>query len=98
MKKKVIKWLIVLLFSIIICVLSICGYASLAKEILVVIEIAADVFVILFVAMMVFLETYLAKHPNPFKHEIEKRKAQQELKEEMDKRFKEWNSKRSGIN
>lgn len=32
MKKKVIKWLIVLLFSIIICVLSICGYASLAKK------------------------------------------------------------------
>ena len=58
MKKKVIKWLIVLLFSIIICVLSICGY-----------------------------ETYLAKHPNPLQHEIEKQKAQQELKEEMDKRF-----------
>lgn len=86
MKKKVIKWLIVLLFSI-ICVLSICGYASLAKKILVVIGIVADVFVILFAAMMVFLETYLAKHPNPLQHEIEKQKAQQELKEEMDKRF-----------
>lgn len=87
MKKKVIKWLIVLLFSIIICVFSICGYASLAKKILVVIGIVADVFVILFAAMMVFLETYLAKHPNPLQHEIEKQKAQQELKEEMDKRF-----------
>lgn len=49
----------------------------------------ALVVALLFAAMMVFLETYLAKHPNPFKHEIEKRKAQQELKEEMDKRFKE---------
>lgn len=49
----------------------------------------ADVFVILFAAMMVFLETYLTKHPNPLQHEIEKQKAQQELKEEMDKRFKE---------
>lgn len=47
----------------------------------------ADVFVILFAAMMVFLETHLAKHPNPLQHEIEKQKAQQELKEEMDKRF-----------
>ena len=53
-----------------------------------VIGIAADVFVILFAAMMVFLETYLAKHPNPLQHEIDKQKAQQELKEEMDKRFK----------
>lgn len=88
MKKKVIKWLIVLLFSIIICVLSICGYTSLVRKILVIIGIAADVFVILFVVMMVFLETYLAKHPNPLQHEIDKRKAQQELKEEMDKRFK----------
>ena len=49
----------------------------------------ALVVALLFAAMMVFLETYLAKHPNPFKHEIEKRKAQQELEEEMDKRFKE---------
>lgn len=88
MKKKVIKWLIVLLFSIIICVLSICGYTSLVRKILVVIGIAADVFVILFVAMMIFLETYLAKHPNPLQHEIDKQKAQQEFKEEMDKRFK----------
>lgn len=88
MKKKVIKWLIVLLFSIIICVLSICGYTSLVRKILVVIGIAADVFVILFVVMMIFLETYLAKHPNPLQHEIDKQKAQQELKEEMDKRFK----------
>lgn len=88
MKKKVIKWLIVLLFSIIICVLSICGYTSLVRKILVIIGIAADVFVILFVVMMVFLETYLAKHPNPLQHEIDKQKAQQELKEEMDKRFK----------
>ena len=87
MKKKVIKWLIVLLFSIIICVLSICGYASLVRKILVVIGIAANVFVILFVAMMIFLETYLAKHSNPFKHEIEKRKAKKELEEEMDRRF-----------
>ena len=87
MKKKVIKWLIVLLFSIIICVLSICGYASLVRKILVVIGIAANVFVILFVAMMIFLETYLAKHSNPFKHEIEKRKVKKELEEEMDRRF-----------
>lgn len=49
----------------------------------------ALVVVLLFAAMMVFLETYLAKHPNPLQHEIEKQKAQQELKEEMDKRFKE---------
>lgn len=87
MKKKVIKWLIVLLFSIIICVLSICGYASLVRKILVVIGIAANVFVILFVAMMIFLETYLTKHSNPFKHEIEKRKVKKELEEEMDRRF-----------
>lgn len=88
MKKKIIKWLIVLLFSIIICVLSICGYTSLFRKILVVIGIAANIFVILFAAMMVFLETYLAKHPNPLQHEIDKQKAQQELKEEIDKRFK----------
>ena len=49
----------------------------------------ALVVALLFAAMMVFLETYLAKHPNPLQHEIEKHKAQQELKEEMDKRFKE---------
>lgn len=53
-----------------------------------VIEIALVV-ALLFAAMMVFLETYLAKHPNPLQHEIDKQKAQQELKEEMDKRFKE---------
>ena len=49
----------------------------------------ALVVALLFVAMMIFLETYLAKHPNPLQHEIDKQKAQQELKEEMDKRFKE---------
>lgn len=49
----------------------------------------ALVVALLFAAMMVFFETYLAKHPNPLQHEIEKQKAQQELKEEMDKRFKE---------
>lgn len=49
----------------------------------------ALVVALLFAAMMVFLETYLAKHPNPLQHEIDKQKAQQELKEEMDKRFKE---------
>lgn len=49
----------------------------------------ALVVALLFAAMMVFLETPLAKHPNPLQHEIEKQKAQQELKEEMDKRFKE---------
>lgn len=43
---------------------------------------------LLFVAIMIFLETYLAKHPNPLQHEIDKQKAQQKLKEEMDKRFK----------
>lgn len=48
----------------------------------------ALVVALLFVAMMVFLETYLAKHPNPLQHEIDKQKAQQELKEEIDKRFK----------
>lgn len=89
MKKKVIVWLVVLLFSVVGGFVAICGYASLAKKILVVIGIVADVFVILFAAMMVFLETYLAKHPNPLQHGIEKQKAQQELKEEMDKRFKE---------
>lgn len=49
----------------------------------------ALVVALLFAAMMVFLETYLTKHPNPLQHEIEKQKAQLELKEEMDKRFKE---------
>lgn len=48
----------------------------------------ALILALLFAAMMVFLETYLAKHPNPLQHEIDKQKAQQELKEEMDKRFK----------
>lgn len=48
----------------------------------------ALVMALLFAAMMIFLETYLAKHPNPLQHEIDKQKAQQELKEEMDKRFK----------
>lgn len=48
----------------------------------------ALVVALLFAAMMVFLETYLAKHPNPLQHEIDKQKAQQKLKEEMDKRFK----------
>ena len=48
----------------------------------------ALVMALLFAAMMVFLETYLAKHTNPLQHEIDKQKAQQELKEEMDKRFK----------
>jgi len=48
----------------------------------------ALVVALLFTAMMVFLETYLAKHPNPLQHEIDKQKAQQELKEEIDKRFK----------
>lgn len=48
----------------------------------------ALVMALLFAAMMVFLETYLAKHSNPLQHEIDKQKAQQELKEEMDKRFK----------
>lgn len=48
----------------------------------------ALVVALLFAAMMVFLETYLAKNPNPLQHEIDKQKAQQELKEEIDKRFK----------
>lgn len=48
----------------------------------------ALVVALLFVAIMIFLETYLAKHPNPLQHEIDKQKAQQKLKEEMDKRFK----------
>lgn len=48
----------------------------------------ALVVALLFAAMMVFLETYLAKPPNPLQHEIDKQKAQQELKEEIDKRFK----------
>lgn len=48
----------------------------------------ALVVTLLFVAIMIFLETYLAKHPNPLQHEIDKQKAQQKLKEEMDKRFK----------
>lgn len=48
----------------------------------------ALVVTLLFVAIMIFLETYLAKHPNPLQHEIDKQKAQQKLKEEMGKRFK----------
>lgn len=58
-------------------------YSILAKAISIALVVA-----LLFAAMMVFLETYLAKHPNPLQHEIDKQKAQQGLKEEMDKRFK----------
>lgn len=89
MKKKVIVWLVVLLFSVV------GGFVAMFYGIEVIYRIlskvigVASVTALLFAAMMVFLETYLAKHPNPFKHEIEKRKAQQELEEEMDKRFKE---------
>lgn len=57
-------------------------YSILAKVIGIALILA-----LLFAVLMVFLETYLAKHPNPLQHEIEKRKSQQELKEEMDKRF-----------
>lgn len=89
MKKKVIVWLVVLLFSVV------GGFVAMFYGIEVIYRILSKVIgvalvvALLFAAMMVFLETYLAKHPNPFKHEIEKRKAQQELEEEMDKRFKE---------
>lgn len=89
MKKKVIKWLIVLLFAVAGGFVAMFYGMEVVYRILSKIIGIALVTVLLFAAMMVFLETYLAKHPNPFKHEIEKRKAQQELKEEMDKRFKE---------
>lgn len=89
MKKKVIVWLVVLLFSVAGGFVAMFYGMEVIYRILSKIIGTALVTALLFAAMMVFLETYLAKHPNPFKHEIEKRKAQQELEEEMDKRFKE---------
>lgn len=89
MKKKVIVWLVVLLFSVAGGFVAMFYGMEVIYRILSKIIGIALVTSLLFAAMMVFLETYLAKHPNPFKHEIEKRKAQQELEEEMDKRFKE---------
>lgn len=89
MKKKVIKWLIVLLFSVAGGFVAMYYGMEVIYRILSKVIDVALILALLFAAMMVFLETYLAKHPNPFKHEIEKRKAQQELEEEMDKRFKE---------
>ena len=89
MKKKVIVWLVVLLFSVAGSFVAMFYGMEVVYRILSKIIGIALVTALLFAAMMVFLETYLAKHPNPFKHEIEKRKAQQELEEEMDKRFKE---------
>lgn len=89
MKKKVIVWLVVLLFSVAGGFVAMFYGMEVIYRILSKIIGIALVTALLFVAMMVFLETYLAKHPNPFKYEIEKRKAQQELEEEMDKRFKE---------
>ena len=87
MKKKVIVWLVVLLFSVAGGFVAMFYGMEVIYRILSKIIGIALVTALLFAAMMVFLETYLAKHPNPFKHEIEK--AQQELEEEMDKRFKE---------
>ena len=89
MKKKVIVWLVVLLFSVAGGFVAMFYGMEVVYRILSKIIWIALVTALLFAAMMVFLETYLAKHPNPFKHEIEKRKTQQELEEEMDKRFKE---------
>lgn len=89
MKKKVIVWLVVLFFSVAGGFVAMFYGMEVVYRILSKIIGIALVMALLFAAMMVFLETYLAKHPNPFKHEIEKRKAQQELEEEMDKRFKE---------
>jgi len=89
MKKKVIVWLVVLLFSVAGGFVAMFYGMEVIYRILSKIIGIALVTALLFASMMVFLETYLAKHPNPFKHEIEKRKAQQELEEEMDKRFKE---------
>lgn len=89
MKKKVIVWLVVLFFSVAGGFVAMFYGMEVVYRILSKIIGIALVTALLFAAMMVFLETYLAKHPNPFKHEIEKRKAQQELEEEMDKRFKE---------
>lgn len=88
MKKKVIVWLVVLLFSVAGGFVAMFYGMEVVYRILSKVIGVALVVALLFAAMMVFLETYLAKHPNPFKHEIEKRKAQQELEEEMDKRFK----------
>lgn len=89
MKKKVIVWLIVLLLSVAGGFVAMFYGMEVIHRILAKVIGVALVMALLFAVMMVFLETYLAKHPNPFKHEIEKRKAQQELKEEMDRRFKE---------
>ena len=89
MKKKVIVWLVVLLFSVVGGFVAMFYGMEVIYRILSKVIGVALVVALLFAAMMVFLETYLTKHPNPFKHEIEKRKAQQELEEGMDKRFKE---------
>ena len=86
-KGKIAKftvWFIVLALSVV------GGFVAMYYGMEVIYRILSKVIVmaLLFAAMMVFLETYLAKHPNPLQHEIDKQKAQQELKEEMDKRFK----------
>lgn len=88
MKKKVIVWFIVLALSVAGGFVAMYYGMEVIYRILSKVIGIALVVALLFAAMMVFLETYLAKHPNPLQHEIDKQKAQQELKEEIDKRFK----------
>lgn len=91
-KGKIAKftvWFIVLALSVAGGFVAMCYGMEVIYRILSKVIGIALVVALLFAAMMVFLETYLAKHPNPLQHEIDKQKAQQELKEEIDKRFKE---------
>ena len=90
-KGKIAKftvWFIVLALSVAGCFVAMYYGMEVIYRILSKVIGIALVVALLFAAMMVFLETYLAKHPNPLQHEIDKQKAQQELKEEIDKRFK----------
>lgn len=90
MKKKIIKWLIVLLLAIAGGIVAMNYGMQVLYTIFAKIIAIALVLTVIFVAMVIFLETYLAKHRNLFKHEIEKRKAKQEF-EEMNKRFSKEN-------
>lgn len=87
MKKKIIKWLIVLLFSIAGGIAAMNYGMEVIHCILAKVIGVALILALLFAVLMIFLETHLAKHSNPFKHEIEKRKAKKELEEEMGRRF-----------
>ena len=87
MKKKVIVWLIVLLLAIAGGIVAMNYGMEVIYSILAKIIATALMATLLFVILIRFLETYLAKHPNSFKYEIKKRKAQQGIEEEINKRF-----------